>query len=162
MQVTLRIISRAWQVIALAFLLAACSTNPTPPPITDANERAPIERTSPVEPVQEDTDAATTTLLAQANDAMAGDDQVTAIVYLERAIRLSPRDSELWILLSSAHLKDENLTAAEQHARKAIALSSTDPFLNQQAWLQLADVLQVKGQAAEARSIRREHRGIGG
>ena len=69
-----------------------------------------------------------------------------------------PRDAELWILLSSAHLRDENVTAAEQHARKAIALSSSEPFIHQQAWLQLADVLDAKGEANEARSIRRRYR----
>ena len=142
----------------LIVLTSACSTTSTPPPISDASERAPIERTEPVETTQRDTDAATTTLLAQANDALSADDQRTAIAYLERAIRISPRDAELWILLSSAHLRDENVTAAEQHARKAIALSSSEPFIHQQAWLQLADVLDAKGEANEARSIRRRYR----
>ena len=146
---------------ALTFLLAftsACTTTSTRPPVTDASERAPIERTEPAEKPTRDTDAATTTLLAQANDALSSDDQRTAIAYLERAIRISPRDAELWILLSSAHLKDENVTAAEQHARKAIVLFSSDEFIHQQAWLQLADVLDAKGEANEARSIRRRYR----
>lgn len=150
---------RNFAAIGLVLCLAsACSTNPSPPPISDASERAPIERQAPAEVIERSTDSATTTLLAQANDALADDDQGTAIAYLERAIRISPRDAELWILLSSAHLQDENITSAEQHARKAIALSSADPFLHQQAWLQLADVLDAKGENNEARSIRRSHR----
>ena len=154
---------RSWVLFGWVLLIAAgCTTNPSPPPVTDASDRAPIERDQPVESVERHTDSATTTLLARANDALSDDDQRTAIAYLERAIRISPRDSELWILLSSAHLQDENISAAEQHARKAIALSSSDPFLHQQAWLQLADVLDAKGEASEARSIRRRYRNAQG
>ena len=106
--------------LIVGLLLQACTSAPqAPPPVQDASDVAPIERTSPQEPSARNTDAATTTLLAQAHDAMAENDQTHAIVYLERAIRINPRDAELWILLSSAHLRDENVTAAEQHARQS-------------------------------------------
>ncbi|NKC01160.1 MAG: tetratricopeptide repeat protein [Pseudomonadales bacterium] len=144
-------------LFCISLVLGACSSNPIPPPITDANDRAPIERTSPGEqtPAQANTSAATAQLLAQANDSLQADDQASAITYLERAIRIAPRDPELWIQLAHVHLKDGNLGVAEQHARKAIALSAADEVLEHQAWLTFADVRDAQGNTAEAKSIRR-------
>lgn len=143
--------------------LSACSSTPTSPPVTDINDQAPIERTPPptARPAP-DTTGATTALLASAKTARASRDPASAIAYLERAIRLSPRDPDLWINLSAAHLDDQNLAAAEQHARKAIALSSAEPSLERQAWLQYADVLDAQGKTSEANGIRRRYRIVKG
>ncbi len=137
--------------------LGGCSSNTVAPPISEVSDRAPIERTIATEDVtnQPSTSAATVELLAQANDSLEANDQATAITYLERAIRITPRNPELWTQLAHAHLLDGNLSVAEQHARKAIALSSNDETLEQQAWLTFADVREAQGNRTEAQGIRR-------
>lgn len=155
--------SPALVLLCLALGVSACSSTPTSPPVTDINDQAPIQRApAPSVRSEPDTTGATTTLLARAKTARAAKDPASAIAYLERAIRLAPRDPDLWINLSAAHLDDRNLAAAEQHARKAIALSSSEPSLERRAWLQFADVLDAQGKTSEADSIRRRFRIVKG
>jgi hypothetical protein len=54
------------------------------------------------------------------------------------------------------------LVSANQYARKAIALSASDPSQHRLAWLQLADIKDAEGQGAEARSIRRRYSSVRG
>ena len=86
----------------------------------------------------------------------------TAITYLERAVRIDPRNAELWTELSAAHLADNNLAAANQHVRKAIALAGDDPALSRSAWLQMADIRQAEGNRSEADAIRRRFSAVRG
>lgn len=94
------------------------------------------------------------TLLAQANYAIAEQNPGTAIVLLERAIRIEPREALLWIKLSEVHLSQDDSLTAFQHARKAIALAGSDSHKSTTAWLQLAKVYEVQGKTREARQIR--------
>ena len=148
--------------------LTACSTNPSAPsPVSEAGSQAPIERSNTVEQDVEtapkpNTKAATATLLAQAKRAVEDQQAATAITYLERAIRLEPRSPELWTALAQAHLSNDNLVSANQYARKAIALSASNPSEHRLAWLQLADIKEAEGQNAEARSIRRRYSSVRG
>lgn len=155
--------AHAFVLLCLILGMVACSSNPASVPITDVNERAPIERTtSTTTQATRDTTSATATLVASAASARAANDPASAIAYLERAIRLAPREAELWISLSAAHLEDDNLIAAEQHARKAIALSSSEPGLERQAWRQFAHVLSAQGKTAQANSILRRYQNLEG
>lgn len=146
-----------------ACVLAACGSNPVAPPVSDASTQAPIERT-PVQPdVANDpaqppaTDEATALLLAQATAAEEVDEHDNARVYLERAIRLQPRNPELWTALAKSHLNTGNLAAANQHVRKAIALAGNDETQVRFAWLTMADIREAEGQTVEAASIRRRY-----
>ena len=84
--------------------------------------------------------SAAQTLLARANTALRDDAPATAIVLLERAVRIEPREAQLWMRLSEAHLDKGETKIALQHARKAIALAGTDRNKQTGAWLQLASV----------------------
>ena len=127
--------------------------------------QAPIQRTSaPAEPSTESTvpaapatNEATQLLLAQAKQAREAEAHSDAVVYLERAIRLEPRNSALWSTLAQVHLDDGNLIAAKQHVRKAIALAGDNDGLQRSAWLTLADIREAEGAPAEAASIRRRY-----
>ena len=150
--------------IFLALLLSACASTTTKPapargntPITTANPApstpAPNRTASPTKT------SATFALLSAADEALAGKQPEQAILLMERAVRIEPRNFELWIRLSRAHLASGNLAPAIQHARKAIALaeisSSESSRANQaKAWLQYAKVLDAQGNAREAASIR--------
>ena len=120
-----------------------------------------METEADVEPIPQST-AATATLLAAAKTAIEDDQPRNAVAYLERAVRIDPRNPELWIKLSAAHLADGNIAAANQHARKAIALAGDNDMLVRDAWLQMADIRDVEGNTAEARAIRRRYRSVSG
>ena len=154
--------------IFLALLLSACASTTTKPapargdtPITTANPApstpAPNRTASPTKT------SATFALLSSADEALASKQPEQAILLMERAVRIEPRNFELWIRLSRAHLASGNLAPAIQHARKAIALaeisSSESSRANQaKAWLQYAKVLDAQGNAREAASIRSRYR----
>ena len=154
--------------IFLALLLSACASTTTKPapargdtPITTANPApstpAPNRTASPTKT------SATFALLSAADEALAGKQPEQAILLIERAVRIEPRNFELWIRLSRAHLASGNLAPAIQHARKAIALaeisSSESSRANQaKAWLQYAKVLDAQGNTREAASIRSRYR----
>ena len=154
---------RVWAAL-LTLGIAACSSNPTPPPVTDNGTQAPIERSSETAPETERqnqppaTRAATSQLLAQATAAEEDNNHTNARTYLERAIRLEPRNSELWTALAKSHLHSGNLVSANQHVRKAIALAGNNDRLQRFAWLTLADIREAEGQKIEARSIRQRYR----
>ena len=154
--------------IFLPLLLSACASTTTKPapargdtPITTANPApstpAPNRTASPTKT------SATFALLSAADEALAGKQPEQAILLMERAVRIEPRNFELWIRLSRAHLASGNLAPAIQHARKAIALaeisSSESSRANQaKAWLQYAKVLDAQGNTREAASIRGRYR----
>ncbi len=154
--------------IFLPLLLSACASTTTKPapargdtPITTANPApstpAPNRTASPTKT------NATFALLSAADEALAGKQPEQAILLMERAVRIEPRNFELWIRLSRAHLASGNLAPAIQHARKAIALaeisSSESSRANQaKAWLQYAKVLDAQGNTREAASIRSRYR----
>jgi Flp pilus assembly protein TadD len=165
--------TRLFLIIVFSTALGACAVSPTTPPVVE-DAGAPIER----EPsTSDDTGdaaaagrmteatrptAATASLLAAAQTASEERNFADAISYLERAVRIEPRNATLWIELSDAHLANGNTNAADQHVRKAIALAGADAALTRLAWLQLADVREAEGNLSEARAIRRRYAGLRG
>ena len=147
--------------LAAYLTLAACASAPTPNPAPSAKATAPaVERRKPAPP-KTNTDA-TFALLSEADNALGAAQPKRAILLLERAVRIEPRNFELWIRLSRAHLATDNLNAAMQHARKAIALADIAVGIRidaarAKAWLQYAEVLEYRGQKQEADSIRRRY-----
>ena len=149
---------------AVCLALAACTTAPTPPPMRSEKVSKPsVQKPKPAQPERPKTrTSATFALLRDADSALAAAQPKQAILLLERAVRIEPRNFELWIRLSRAHLASNNLTAATQHARKAIALADTAVDVSSQvaeakAWLQYAQVLEYRGQKQEAASIRQRY-----
>ena len=156
---------RSCLALCLAFLLTACAVPGGPPPVVEEAGQAPIERDDTRddsadldENLEPDTSSATLALVTEARNASAAANHANAVAYLERAVRIEPRNAQLWVELSAAHLANGNLAAANQHARKAIALAGTDQRLSRLAWLQLADIRDAEGSSAEANAIRRRYR----
>jgi tetratricopeptide (TPR) repeat protein len=150
-----------------ALLLAGCVSTGGNVPVTDSGSpqkpriSKPATDDSAEEPAQlviaPPRSSGAQTLLAQANDALDNQRPSTAIVLLERAIRIEPREALLWIKLSEVHLSQRDDINAFQHARKAIALAGSDANKTAAAWLQLAKVYEVQGKTREARQIRQRH-----
>ena len=157
---------RSMCLTAWLCITAACTSAPQPPAATEvpASVGAPTSETPAPKPAAPKTQiSATLALLSQADSALNAEQPKRAILLLERAVRIEPRNFELWIRLSRAHLATHNLVAAKQHARKAIALadanaSSAIEGARAKAWLQYAEVLEYAGQESEAASLRQRYR----
>jgi hypothetical protein len=105
-----------------------------PPPGTTAQPSAPKPRASATLALQSDSQA-----------AAASGDLPRAIQILERAIRISPDDPELWIELARLHLRDGNAAQAEQFARKALLFTGKRYDLEQQAWAIIGEARKSQG-----------------
>jgi len=121
-------------------------------PATGA-EPGPQETPPPVAP-RADTSGATLALLQQSERAQASGSVAEAIAYTERAIRISPREPELWIRRASLELADNKPTSAIQYANKAVSLAGNRVDLQRDAWLVIADARDALGQHEEAAAIR--------
>ena len=151
---------KALYLVLLSLIWAGCAS--TPPSQDDPSElstasQAPGQTdsssTEPEEPL-----TAESSLLMNADDSTKLEDYSKAIVLLERAIRLSPRDPNLWIRLSDGYLKKREFELAEQYARKAIVLSRQNKETQRRAWLQLANVFEKTGNTKEAEQLRKTYR----
>ena len=152
--------------LSVCLYLTACASSPqTPAPTrTPPSAAVPIPQSQVAKPATPKTETnATFALLSNADEALDAAQPKQAILLLERAVRIEPRNFELWIRLSRAHLATNNLVAATQHARKAIALvdagaGPSAAVAKAKAWLQYAEVLEYAGRQQEATTIRRRYK----
>ncbi|MBL6813966.1 MAG: tetratricopeptide repeat protein [Pseudomonadales bacterium] len=155
--------------IFIATLLSGCASTGGNVKVIDGKDRGTPEATkptriekskgkSPPTPViAPPRSSAAQTLLARANTALREEEPGTAIVLLERAVRIEPREAQLWIRLSKAHLDQGDTQIAFQHARKAIALAGSERNKQTAAWLQLANVYAAQGRNSDAQNIRQRY-----
>jgi tetratricopeptide (TPR) repeat protein len=101
-----------------------------------------------------DTAGATLALLKQSKRAQTSGDTEEAVAYVERAIRLNPRQADLWLRLAELQLDREDPEAAVQFANKAITLAGQRLDWVRAAWLVIADARAAQGDLAAARQIR--------
>jgi len=99
-------------------------------------------------------DIPTLALLQQSERAAEGGNLDEAIGYVERAIRLNPRDPVLWLRLAELQLSAGRDTPAIQMAQKAIALAGSRTDVERDAWLVVADARERLGEPEEANRIR--------
>ncbi len=150
--------------LLVTFLLAGCVSTGGNVPVSDSGKPDPSGPTAddnadepPQRVITPPRSSGAQTLLAQANNALDNQRPNTAIVLLERAIRIEPREASLWVRLSEVHLSQRDDVTAFQHARKAIALAGSDSNKAAAAWLQLAKVYEAQGKTREARQIRQRY-----
>ena len=73
---------------------------------------------------------ATSLLISQSENAIEQMESADAIKLIERALRLEPKNSGLWIKLAAANLMEGNLSLAAQQTNKALALSTNSGLRN--------------------------------
>ena len=73
---------------------------------------------------------ATSLLISQSENAIEQMESADAIKLIERALRLEPKNSGLWIKLAAANLMEGNLSLAAQQTNKALALSANSGLRN--------------------------------
>ena len=151
-------------------LVVGCTTTTLPPPVVERPSRTavppppppPVDEPAPepiVEPTRPALDDASDATVALVNKAYRDQDEgepTRAVGNLERAIRIEPRNGQLWVLLAELQLAAGRSTPAEQSARKGLLfLARLSPF-RRRAWLVIASALDARGETDEAAAIRAE------
>jgi cytochrome c-type biogenesis protein CcmH/NrfG len=165
--------------LLVALLLAGCASTSPVATVEDSQQRGATGQTGPdthsagdrssslpgttppqaIEPNAEPNYAVPTLALLQQSQRAVGEGNLDeAIAYVERAIRMNPRDPELWLRLAELQLSADHPASAAQVARKAIALSGSGTEVQRKAWLVVADSRERQGDAEGAARIRTQWR----
>jgi uncharacterized protein HemY len=96
---------------------------------------------------------ATRSLVTQAQAQAAHGDLPAASSTLDRALRIEPNNSLIWIELGRLRLAEDDAHQAEVCGRKALALASGDRSTQKQAGQLLVDALRAQGRNQEAREV---------
>ncbi len=164
-----RSIVRGASVLLVACCAAGCNNMPGPlqpaPEVSESQPDSPADPTAgPAPAVKPKVDTTTPTLaLIQASDeALHAGNRPLAITHLQRAIRIAPRNAELWLRLGRAYFADRRLGPARAHAEKCVRLADNNPALVRSAWLLIADIEEANGNTDTAADIRRRHQSMRG
>lgn len=165
-------------IVCTGLLLSACTIDPrpTPAPIENrAGTAAPgrpgtakpgtvVVSPQPADPalLPRDQPAATLSpepaaddngiglLLAQSEQLTADGDYPAAAAALERALRLNPKDPELWYQLAHLRLRQGEFDEAEDLATKSRSMAVGQPGLQARNWRLIAVTRLQHGDAAGA------------
>lgn len=106
-------------IIVVSLLLSACASSPQP-----VTPRMDISS-------EQDTRRATSSLLAKVDIQEGAQNWEKAAALLERALRIEPRDAQLWHRLAQIRLQQGQYRLAESLARKSSALARDDAQLQE-------------------------------
>ncbi|MEY3038716.1 MAG: hypothetical protein RL143_1283 [Pseudomonadota bacterium] len=137
-------------------------------PIYDAPSFAPtqqssIQRDTPVRsqvkeqlPINQKANSAVVALLSDAQQAANRGDLASAETQVERALRIAPRDPQVYLHLASIKRRQLNYLQAEQVALRGVAVSAGLPDYQRLMWRELAKIREMNGDAAGAAQARAE------
>lgn len=139
-------------------LLTGCATpsRQLPPPVEDRGVSAPAEPATlpPAEPrpapryappVVSDRPSAVTTLVARADEEITAGRLDTASSMLERALRISRQDADLWYRLAELRFRQGDYSQAVQLARKANDYAQGDRAQLRRNWQLLVQIHAARG-----------------
>ena len=106
-------------ITVLSLLLTACASSPQP--VTPMMEISS----------EQDTRRATSSLLAKADIQERAQNWERAAAFLERALRIEPRNAQLWHRLAQVRLQQGQYHLAESLAQKSNALARDNDQLQQ-------------------------------
>jgi tetratricopeptide (TPR) repeat protein len=154
----------ALSLSALSAMVAGCATSPAIPPVIasggagdsrgDPQQELAVPPSKSATRAVADTGNATLALLKQSDRARSTGNTEEAVAYVERAIRLNPRQADLWVRLAELQLARDDPAAAVQFANKAITLAGQRMDWVRDAWLVIADARAAQGDADAAQEIR--------
>jgi len=159
-------IKRAFFLLIL--LLGACSTRPPSqlPPVVEGGSQsteslppgeeaaaAPVIEASPENRASQ---GAVVALLDRADHYQRLGDNDSASATLERALRIDPRNAQLWHRLAAVRLQQGKVAQAEQLAFKSNTLSGGDKSLQARNWALVARARWAQDDAAGARTAERK------
>lgn len=136
----------------------APAASPPPPaadaPAADEFDEGPIVRPlprSPAPPVPPGS-TAVVALLEDAEQQSGAGRLDTAAVSLERALRIEPRNAQVWYRLAQVRLRQGKLDQAEGLATKSLVLAGNDCRLRADNWRLVAQIRQRRGDDDGARA----------
>ncbi len=106
-------------------------------------QQRPVEAAQPGNPVL-------VGLLAQADQDVFDGHLDRAAAAIERALRIDPKDAQLWKRLAKIRLEQKRPHQAESTARKSIRLARGDWGLLADNWLLIAEARDLRGDVAGA------------
>ncbi len=124
--------------------------HPSPPP--RIGSAGPPETA----PADDNLIAAVSSLEDQAERELSTGQVDRAFSTAERAIRINPRNAELWSLLARIQMERSNYVQAEQLARKSNLMSRGDRALQARNWRIISDSLGERGETEEAKEALRK------
>ncbi|HET8700839.1 MAG TPA: tetratricopeptide repeat protein [Nitrococcus sp.] len=90
-------------------------------------------------------------MVSRAQDSSAAGENDRAAAYLERALRIAPRNAIIWQNLAVVRYRQGQYAQAESLALKSIALAGNDVNLKHQDWMLVSAARQLQGDEAGAR-----------
>lgn len=132
----------------------APSTQPAPAP---SGLPAPADPGAPPAAPRPETPAASpavTALVEQAALASSAGDHDNAAALLERALRMEPRNAELWHTLAATRLRGGDDQQAEQFALRSLGLAGDRGDLSQRNWSLIAQARAQRGDTAGSQAAR--------
>ncbi len=127
-------------------------SGPLPEPLPLPAPPAAPERsggTSPARP------PAVVALLGRVDSAAATGNPAQAAAELERALRISPRDGDLWLRLARVRMQQKQWQQAEAVALKCISLPESDAATKKAAWNLISSAREARGDSTGATAARR-------
>ena len=121
--------------------VAPAVVTPVAPPAVESTTRQPLP--PPVEPAPAPTPPPATpssTLLASVQAAITAGDFERGAALAERALRISPRDAQLWYQLALIRYRQNRLDEAAGTAQRALSMVGGDQILRRQINLLLQQI----------------------
>lgn len=132
--------------------------NPTPEASAASPQPAPQPTMTPI--VLEDaslpvgTSPAVVALLSESDRSRKSGDLDSAVVVMERALRIDARNPTLTYKLAQLRLKQSKPQQAEELARKAALLAGNDQDLKRKSWLLIANARQMQQDISGAKEAK--------
>jgi cytochrome c-type biogenesis protein CcmH/NrfG len=155
-----------WLVLLLPLLIVACASpapRPPPPPVPAPLPEPPVVQILPV-PAPPELEVITTPapapppsvpaamrLAEHSESAVVAGDLRLAALHLERALRIAPRDADLWHRLARVRLAQLEFEQAERMAERSLQLGAGDRRLALENWRIIAQAREALGDTAGAR-----------
>ncbi|MDQ7089153.1 MAG: hypothetical protein Q9M50_00680 [Methylococcales bacterium] len=118
------------------------NNNPLPPVIIE--KKIPLRKTIINRPQPKPLSPAVIALVSKADKNISTGQLESAVVNIERALRIEPRNAHLTYKLADLRLKQQQPQLAENIARKSALLAAGDKVLKKQSWLLIAKARRLQ------------------
>lgn len=118
---------------------------PSEPSSVPSQPAPPIRPSQPVAPARPAAGPAVVALMKTADQRYESGDWDGAAANIERALRIEPRNAELWFRLAAVRLEQQQYAQAEALAQKSLALSGPYPRIQAANWSLIAESRRARG-----------------
>ena len=153
---------RAPVLVMVLVISGGCAVAPSPstaPPTAPTSAPASADSGDSAAAPRPETPAVSPAVIAlaeQAAVASAAGDHDNAATLLERALRMEPRNAELWYALADTRLRGGDDLQAEQFALRSLGLAADRGDLRQRNWLLIAQARARRGDNAGSQAARQQ------